>query len=121
MWNDNTVSQNDSSSIACKPFPIYSVDHIGFSFLANILKALPFNADHERNFNEHLLVSLGFVKVRRNLLFFFSKFFFQDEKTGRQRRTINQRDKIFKTLVDINQYLPKSTKNLLSVFLQNTS
>ncbi|CAF3111070.1 unnamed protein product, partial [Rotaria sp. Silwood2] len=43
-----------------------------------------------------------------------------DEQTGRQRRTITQRDKIFKTLVDINQFLPKSTKNLLSVFLQNT-
>jgi len=75
MWSDNTVSQTDSSSIACKPFSIYSVDHIGFSFLANILKALPFNADRERNFNEHLLVSLGFVKVRRNLIIFFQNIF----------------------------------------------
>ncbi|CAF1113685.1 unnamed protein product [Rotaria sordida] len=88
IWSDNSISQNESSSIA-----------------SNTLKALTFTEDSERNFNERLLVSLGFVK---------------DEQTGRQRRTINQRDKIFKTLVDINQFLPKSTKNLLSVFLQNT-
>ncbi|CAF4051103.1 unnamed protein product, partial [Rotaria sp. Silwood2] len=88
MWSDNSVSQNDCVSIA-----------------SNTLKALTFTQDSERNFNERLLVSLGFVK---------------DEQTGRQRRTITQRDKIFKTLVDINQFLPKSTKNLLSVFLQNT-
>ncbi|CAF3383943.1 unnamed protein product [Rotaria sp. Silwood1] len=45
----------------------------------------------------------------------------QDEQTGRQRRTINQREKLYQTLIDINQQLPKSTKNLLSIFLQNTS
>ncbi|UJR09706.1 hypothetical protein I4U23_013935 [Adineta vaga] len=88
MWNDNSVSQNDTSSIA-----------------TNTLTALTFTPDSERNFNERLLVTLGFVK---------------DEQTGRQRRTSNQRDRIFRTLVDINKSLPKSTKNLLSVFLQNT-
>ncbi|CAF2385666.1 unnamed protein product [Rotaria sp. Silwood2] len=89
IWNDNSLSHNDSSSIA-----------------RNILKALTFTTTNERNFNERLLVSLGFVK---------------DEQTGRQRRTINQRDKIYQTLIDINQQLPKSTKSLLSIFLQNTS
>ncbi|CAF1169242.1 unnamed protein product [Adineta steineri] len=88
MWNDNSVLQNDTSSIA-----------------SNTLKALTFTSDSERTFNERLLVSLGFVK---------------DEQTGRQRRAINQRDKAFRTLVDVNKFLPKSTKNLLSVFLQNT-
>jgi len=88
MWSDNTVSQSDGSLIA-----------------SNTLRALTFNSDSERNFNERLLVSLGFVK---------------DEQTGCHRRTINHRDKIFKTLIDISQYIPKSTKNLLSVFLQNT-
>jgi hypothetical protein len=33
------------------------------------LKALIFTADSERHFNERLLVSLGFVKVRGNLIF----------------------------------------------------
>jgi len=88
MWNDNSISPNDRSSIA-----------------SNTLKSIAFTSDSERNFNERLLVSLGFVK---------------DEQTGRQRRTINQRDKIFQTLVDINKVLPKSTKNLLFVFLENT-
>ncbi len=37
--------------------------------LANTLKALIFTADSERHFNERLLVSLGFVKVRGNLIF----------------------------------------------------
>lgn len=32
--------------------------------LANTLNALKFNGDNERNFNERLLVSLGFVKVK---------------------------------------------------------
>ncbi|CAF0920010.1 unnamed protein product [Rotaria sp. Silwood1] len=89
VWNDNSLSQNDSSSIT-----------------RNILKALTFTSTSERNFNERLLVSLGFIK---------------DEQTGRQRRTLNQREKIYQTLIDINQQLPKSTKNLLSIFLQNTS
>ncbi len=44
----------------------------------------------------------------------------QDEQTGRQRRIINQNVKIYQTLIDINQQLPKSTKNLLSIFLRNT-
>ena len=35
------------------------------SSLANTLKALTFNSDSERNFNERLLVTLGFVKVRK--------------------------------------------------------
>lgn len=46
--------------------------------------------------------------------------FFQDEQTGRTRRALNHRDRIFKTLLDVHPSLPKSTKNLLSVFLQNT-
>ncbi|CAF4373596.1 unnamed protein product, partial [Adineta steineri] len=46
MWNDNSVLQNDTSSIA-----------------SNTLKALTFTSDSERTFNERLLVSLGFVKV----------------------------------------------------------
>ncbi|CAF0885321.1 unnamed protein product [Adineta ricciae] len=87
VWNDNAISQNDASSIA-----------------TNTLKALTFTPDSERNFNERLLVALGFVK---------------DEQTGRQRRTTNQRDRTFRTLIDVNKCLPKSTKNLLSVFLQN--
>jgi len=66
---------------------------------------LTFTTINERNFNEHLLVSLGFVK---------------DEQTGRQRHIINQNSKIYQTLIDINQQLPKSTKNLLSIFLRNT-
>ncbi|CAF3304351.1 unnamed protein product [Rotaria socialis] len=89
IWNDNSVLQNDSSSIA-----------------RNILKGLTLTNTSERNFNERLLVSLGFVK---------------DEQTGRLRRANNQPDKIYQTLIDINQLLPKSTKNLLSIFLQNTS
>jgi len=71
MWNDNTVPQNDSSSIACKSFLIDSIDRIVFFSLANTLKALTFyNTDNERNFNERLLVSLGFVKVRENFFLF---------------------------------------------------
>jgi len=88
MWTDNSVPQSDSSTIA-----------------SNTLKALELNGDSERNFNERLLVSLGFVK---------------DEQTGRQRRSINHREKTFRTLLDIKQQLPKSTKNLLSIFLENT-
>ncbi|CAF3474391.1 unnamed protein product [Rotaria socialis] len=88
IWSDDSVSQKDSSTIA-----------------SNTLQALTFTQDSERNFNERLLVVLGFVK---------------DEQTGRQRRKITQRDRIFKTIVDVNQFLPKSTKNLLSIFLQNT-
>jgi hypothetical protein len=30
MWSDNTVSPNDSASIACKRLLIYSIDCIGF-------------------------------------------------------------------------------------------
>ncbi|CAF1253828.1 unnamed protein product [Rotaria sp. Silwood1] len=89
IWSDNTISQNNNSLITC----------------INILKTLTFTEDSERNFNERLLVSLGFVK---------------DEQTGRQRHRITQRDKIFKIFIEIHQYLPKTTKNLLSVFLQNT-
>ncbi|CAF2061149.1 unnamed protein product [Rotaria magnacalcarata] len=88
IWSDDSVSQKDSSTIA-----------------SNTLQALTFTQDSERNFNERLLVVLGFVK---------------DEQTGRQRRKITQRDRIFTTIVDVNQFLPKSTKNLLSIFLQNT-
>ena len=62
MWNDNTVSQSDSSSIACKRNFLNYFSLIVF-LLANTLKALSFNPDSERNFNERLLVSLGFVKV----------------------------------------------------------
>jgi hypothetical protein len=68
MWNDNTVSENDSSTIACKSFSIYSI--VYFFLLANTLKSLTFNSDSERNFNERLLVSLGFVKVRRDKIDF---------------------------------------------------
>ncbi|UJR36401.1 hypothetical protein I4U23_029124 [Adineta vaga] len=89
VWNDNSVSQKQSSSIA-----------------ENTLKALHFSSSNERNFNERLLVSLGFIK---------------DEQTGRLRRPINQHNKIYQTLIDIHQVLPKSTKNLLSIFLQNAS
>ncbi|CAF3758902.1 unnamed protein product [Adineta steineri] len=88
IWNDNSLPQNDASSIA-----------------RNALKAMTFTTSSERNFNERLLVSLGFVK---------------DEQTGRQRRTMNQHGKIYQTLIDIHQFLPKTTKNLLSIFLQNT-
>ncbi|CAF4466986.1 unnamed protein product, partial [Adineta steineri] len=74
IWNDNSLPQNDASSIA-----------------RNALKAMTFTTSSERNFNERLLVSLGFVK---------------DEQTGRQRRTMNQHGKIYQTLIDIHQFLP---------------
>ncbi len=68
MWNDNTVSQNDTSSIACKSLFACSIDHIGSFSLANTFNAVTSNADRERSFNERLLVSLGFVKVRRKII-----------------------------------------------------
>jgi hypothetical protein len=67
MWSDHSVSQNDSSLIACKNFPVNHSKYI-FLFLANTLKTLTFSVDSERNFNERLLVSLGFVKVRIKIL-----------------------------------------------------
>ncbi|CAF0781756.1 unnamed protein product [Adineta ricciae] len=89
LWNDNTLAQKQSSSIA-----------------ENALKVLTFSTSNERNFNERLLVALGFIK---------------DEQTGRLRRPVNQYSKIYQTLIDIHQILPKSTKNLLSIFLQNAA
>ena len=37
--------------------------------IGNILKAQTFTDTSERNFNERLLVSLGFVKVRKKVFF----------------------------------------------------
>ncbi len=47
---------------------VFSIDIIEY-FLAigNVLKAMPMTPIHERNFNERLLVSLGFVKVNRTV------------------------------------------------------
>jgi len=71
----------------------------------NILTALTLNKTNERHFNNQLLVCLGFVK---------------DEQLGRQRRTLKGGDQIYQTLIDLQPLLPKSTKNLLLIFLQNS-
>jgi hypothetical protein len=68
MWSDSSMSQKQSSSIAGK-IEQHVVSRIKFFLCTeNVLKAMHFSAPKERNFNERLLVSLGFVKVREQVV-----------------------------------------------------
>ncbi|CAF1183943.1 unnamed protein product, partial [Didymodactylos carnosus] len=89
LWNDDNLTSDDFALIA-----------------KNVLKVLftsPTSSSVERNFTENLLLSLGLVK---------------DEQT-RRRRSVKNLNKVYKYLTDISQDLPKSTRNILSVFIGN--
>ncbi|CAF0937403.1 unnamed protein product, partial [Didymodactylos carnosus] len=87
LWNDDNLTSDDFTLIA-----------------KNVLKVLftsSISSSIERNFTDQLLVSLGLVK---------------DEQI-RRRRHVKNLSKIYKYLANISQELPKSTKDILSVFI----
>lgn len=89
LWNDSSLSLPDTKTIA-----------------ENVFKAVPMSPENERQFNERLLVLLGFVK---------------DEKLGRARKLKQKRDRIFRILLDVHTLLPRSSKNIVSIFVLNAS